>query len=611
MADFWAEDVPNDDGGRVQIGWANSVADDCAFVTVYMMPVQDGENVPTNVDDMTEVAIVPDCETNMTIIDSIGENSLVDGQAYWIGAVAFDKWLNGDTGDVTVLEVTPFVNNLNGPSEPERISELSAYDHPDDDGTAIDISWAPSQVDDFDFYVVWVSEYPLNDLTETWDRAGTEPGICGCIVMDKQWIDTEKSPIELTLNTALYGGNNLATSIPQLIMPDVQLYVAITVHDVKGNVHLDNLNTATATPIDNLADTTPPERLSGLNLYDRAGDDGTAVMLEFELSQDSDVAYYEVYAAAFTFTSVGQSGTVKSPVATLDRTPTLPLTIDILVFDTLVVPNTPVTVAVVPVDWSGNAYRDNLVTSTAIAINDGIEDVGAYLPDINGVSLEWLDDSILVSWEHTTDPNVRRYVVYISDSEFENVADATNVGDASVSNTFLITPEIFPELSNDSSWWVGVSAKDDVNNRKVIQSLRIGPIDSTDNSDKGDDGKDSTTDLGELLTTDNLIIAGMVLISLLLLLLVIRGREGSLQETRNGNCKKPLGAFNRSLAGTMLVRSVDRLHRLLHLRPPSSQLNKMTSMLLLKEYSSQVSLLCHSAGNNKHNLLSNKNHKVQ
>ena len=309
-------------------------------------------------------------------------------------------------------------------------------------------------------------------------------------------------------------------------MPDVQLYVAITVHDVKGNVHLDNLNTATATPIDNLADTTPPERLSGLNLYDRAGDDGTAVMLEFELSQDSDVAYYEVYAAAFTFTSVGQGGTVKSPVATLDRTPTLPLTIDILVFDTLVVPNTPVTVAVVPVDWSGNAYRDNLVTSTAIAINDGIEDVGAYLPDINGVSLEWLDDSILVSWEHTTDPNVRRYVVYISDSEFENVADATNVGDASVSNTFLITPEIFPELSNDSSWWVGVSAKDDVNNRKVIQSLKIDPIDSTGNNDKGDDGKDSTTDLGELLTTDNLIIAGMVLISLLLLLLVIRGRGG-------------------------------------------------------------------------------------
>ena len=101
-------------------------------------------------------------------------------------------------------------------------------------------------------------------------------------------------------------------------MPDVQLYVAVTVHDIKGNVHLDNLNTATVTPIDNLADNTPPERLVDLNLYDRPGDDGTAVMLEFGLSQDSDVAYYEVYAAAF-FTSVGQGGTVKTPIATLDN----------------------------------------------------------------------------------------------------------------------------------------------------------------------------------------------------------------------------------------------------------------------------------------------------
>ena len=531
LANVWAEDVPNDDGGRVQIGWSESVAEDCAFVTVYLTPVKVGETIPTNVDDMTEVEIVPDCGTNMTIVDSIGEDSLIDGQPYWIGAVAFDKWLNGDTGDVTILEVTPFVNNLNSPTEPVRISELNAWDHPDDDGTAIDISWAPSQVDDFDFYVIWASEYPLNDLTDMWARAGTEPGICGCIVMDKQWIDTEKSPIEITLNTALYGGNNLANSIPKQIMPDLQLYVAVTVHDVKGNVYLDNLNTAIATPIDNLADTTPPERLSGLNLYDRAGDDGTAVMLEFGLSQDSDIAYYEVYAAAFEFTSVGQSGTVKAPITTLDRSPTLPLTIDILVFDTLVVPNTPVTVAVVPVDWSGNAYKDKLVTSTAISIDDGIRDVGGYLPDIEGVSLEWIDDSILVSWKHTTNPNVGEYVIFISKSEFDNVADATNVGIASVSNNFIITPVIFPELTNDTAWWIGVSAKDDVNNRKVIDSQRIGPIEAISGPGNTDSGEDSTTDLGELLTTDNLIIAGMVLMSLILLLLIARG--GGRKPARN------------------------------------------------------------------------------
>ena len=535
LTGVWAEDVPNDDGGRVQIGWENSVASDCAYVVVYMAPVDNEEQdfTPSNVDLMQEAAIVPDCETNMTIIDSIGEDSLIDGQKYWIGAVAFDKWLNGDTGDVTVLEVTPFVNNIDGSSEPERISELNAWDHPDDDGTAIDISWAPSEVDDFDYYVIWVSEHPLDDLTSFWPVAGIEPGICGCIVMDKQWIDTEKSPLELTLNTALYGGNGLESSLPKQITPDVELYVAVTVHDVKGNVYLDNLNTAVVTPIDNLADNTPPDRLVDLNLYDRAGDDGTAVMLEFELSQASDVAYYDVYAAAFTFTSVGQSGTVKDPIATLDRAPTLPLTIDVLAFDTLVIPNTPVTVAVVPVDWSGNAHLDNLVTSTAIAIDDGIDDVGAYLPDIEGVSLEWIDDSILVSWDHSTNPSVRSYMIFISDNEFSNVVDATNVGSSSTSNSFLITPETFSSLSNESAWWVGISAKDDINNRKIIDSERIGPIDSNEGSGDGDsDGDGSATDLGELLTADNLILAGMILISLLLLILVLRGRGGR-KPTRN------------------------------------------------------------------------------
>ena len=255
-------------------------------------------------------------------------------------------------------------------------------------------------------------------------------------------------------------------------------------------------------------------------------------MLEFELSQDSDVAYYEVYAAAFSFTSVGQSGTVKTPIATLDRNPSLPLTIEILAFDALVVPNTPVTVAVVPVDWSGNAYLDNLVTSTAIAIDDGIEDVGAYLPDIEGITLVWVEEDILVSWDHTTDPNVRNYVVFISDDEFTNVADATNVGSVSTTNSFLITPEIFSELSVDSEWWIGVAAKDDINNRKIIESQRIDPLDSDGSSeDEDSEGDGSTTDLGELLTTDNLIIAGMVLISIFLLILVLRGRGG--KPTRN------------------------------------------------------------------------------
>jgi len=530
LTGVWAEDVPADDGGRVQIGWDNSVASDCAYVVVYMMP----ENLdwpesflPTNVDGMEEAAIVPDCETNMTVIDSIGETPLIDGQTYWIAAVAYDKWLNGDTGDVTLLEVTPYVNNIDGASEPERIVELSAWDHPDDYGTAIDVAWTPSEVDDFDYYVIWASEYPLDDLTDFWAEAGTEPGKCGCIVMDKQWIDTAKSPIQLTLNTALYGGSSISSSLPSQIQPDIELYVAVTVHDIKGNVHLDNLNTAMVTPINNLADDTSPDRLEDIDLYDMPNDDGTAVQLEFALSESSDIASYEIYAAAFSFNSVGVDGNgPETPIATLDRMPDLPLTIEILAYDTLVIPNLPVTVAVVAVDSSGNAHRDNLVTSTAIAIDDGVDDKGADLPDIKGIDLQWIDDSILVSWEHSTEPSVRSYVIFISDSEFSEVVDATMVGEVGPSDTFTITSSNFPALANDTTWWIGVSAKDSQFNREIIDSTKIEPPGTTGNEGDSSPGDESSTNLEDYLTTDNMILVGMLMITIILLVLVFRGRGG-------------------------------------------------------------------------------------
>ena len=52
------------------------------------------------------------------------------------------------------------------------------------------------------------------------------------------------------------------------------------------------------------------------------------------------------------------------------------------------------------------------------------------------------------------------------------------------------------------------------------------PIDANGGDGEGDgsDGDDSSTDLGELLSTGNMILAGMVLITMLLLVLVLRGK---------------------------------------------------------------------------------------
>lgn len=534
LSGVWAEDVPNDDGGRVQIGWTESSESDCAFVRVYMRPILDNEvTPPTNVDDFSDAGIVPDCVTNMTIIDSLNDFPLVDGQDYWIGAVAFDNWLNGDTGDVTILQVTPYVNNINGASIPERITELNAWDHPEDDGTAIDVSWAPSEVDDFDYYVIWVSEHDLTDISDFWQISGTEPGICGCIVMDKQWIDTSKSPIQLTINTALYGGDSLQESLPSQIIPNVELNVAVTVHDIKGNVYLNDLNTAVVTPVNNQIDSQAPERLEDISLYDRPNDDGTAVMLEFALSKDSDVAYYEIYAAAYSYTSVGQGGAdgPTLPIMTVDRDPELPLTIEILAFDTLVVPNLPVTVAIVPVDWAGNAIRTDLVTATAISIDDGIAGDGAYLPDITGIELTWDNGDIIVSWEHTDDSSVRGYQIYISSNEFTSTNDADFVGEQMVSNSFTISSLDYVDLTNESAWWVAVSAMDEVFNKEDVESVMIAA--ESDSSVGPDSEEKPTNELGEIFTTNNLLMAMAALIILVLLVLVVRGGGSSKKSRRN------------------------------------------------------------------------------
>ena len=326
----------------------------------------------------------------------------------------------------------------------------------------------------------------------------------------------------------MYGGDSLTETLPAQITPDVQLHVAVTVHDIKGNVHLDELNTVMVTPIDNNADTTPPDRLIDISLSDKPQDDGTAVVLDFELSDESDIESYEIYAAAFTFTSVGAQGNgPENPIVTLDRSPELPLEIKILAYDTLVIPNMAVTVAVVPVDSAGNAYRNNLVTATTIAIDDGVRDPGASLPDITGVSLKWIDDSISVSWTFTSDPNVRSYLVYIHSSEFMEVSDATMVGEISAANVMLITPDSFTDLDPEETWWIGVAASDGTTSRQIIESNELLPPGKDGSGGSGDgDDEGSSDNLGELLSTDNLILGSMVLVALILLMLVLRGRGG-------------------------------------------------------------------------------------
>ncbi len=526
-----AIDTPNDDGGRVTVTWDVSTADDCTFYAVWIKensgtPLTSGLALDQN--GFSQAEIIDDCATNSTIVDGYDGVSLQDGQPYLVAVVAYDDWLNVDLIDVDVVEVTPFRNTVGNGNIPDRIGTITAFDHPNDDGTAIDVIWTISDADDFAYYIVWVADQPVTDLSGAWAAFGDDESRCGCLKIDKQWIDEDKNPIQLTISSALYGenGNNMdiTQTTPQLIKPDIELYVTVTVHDIKGNVHLDNLIQASTTPINNIQDTTPPERLSNIQLTDRPMDDGTALLLDFELSDVSDVATYEVYAATWAFQSVMAGGDgPTTPIATLSREPSLPLEISLVAGDQPVVTGQEIWVVIVVRDSAGNAWEDNLNVVSNQSIDDGFDASGDYLTPVEDVILEWEDQKdVLVSWEHSNDGDVRGYQIYISTEDFSSTDDATKVGEVQASNSFLITIDNFEDLDNETTWYIAISPFDEVTNRNMVESVKIDPFTQSDVVKDGPE--EDTNEFSSLLTPPNLLAAGLVLLAMFLLIAIVRTR---------------------------------------------------------------------------------------
>ena len=528
LENVWAIDTPDDEGGRITVGWDKSPADDCAYYVVYMITGVVFTTYPSSVAGFSESSIINNCNDNSTIVSQIDGLPLSDNLEYYIGVVAFDSWLNGNINDVEIVTATPLDNSNGAAMPPTRIENIQAYDHPDDDGTAIDVVWTVSDAGDFSHYIVWAADKPVDDVGYLWNAYGDDPANCGCIMIDKQWIDEDKNPIELTLNTALYGAATQQddqfgpSDTPKLIQPGTELFVTVTVHDVQGNVYTDSLLSASVIPVNNFEDTTPPPRLDNISLSDRPMDDGSALHLEFELSPASDVIQYDVYAASWSFTSVGVGADgPNAPLMTLDRNPDLPLTISELAGDLPVLPGQETWVTVVPVDSSANSVRTNLTVVSAQSIDDGVTDPGSYLPSIGGITLKWVEESeILVTWNHSTNLNVKGYQVHISSEDFMDITDATFVGETQTANSYVITEAVFDSLVNSSDWFISVTPFDENEVRNTVDAMRINAV----NAEEPGESESSENGLESLLTTPNLVATGLVLISLLLLIAIFRGR---------------------------------------------------------------------------------------
>jgi len=70
----------------------------------------------------------------------------------------------------------------------------------------------------------------------------------------------------------------------------------VTVHDLSGNVFVDQLETAIVLPVSNMADSEPPLRIPAPTLIDRDPDHGDGMFVVFEPSTSPDIMSYEIYA---------------------------------------------------------------------------------------------------------------------------------------------------------------------------------------------------------------------------------------------------------------------------------------------------------------------------
>jgi hypothetical protein len=560
IEDIAAWDTPDDEGGRINVSWTANLEDDCSWYTIYATPVV-SDTPPDWADDADVASIVVPClqrnSDNFTvevIMDEIAGAYLIDLMPYWITVVASDNWGNVDHWNVTWVQAFSVQNTI-GVDPPPRVEDLQAWDHSDDDGTAIDVQWAPTTVNDFAFYVVWASEHPLENVAIKWMECEENPADCGLLVIQQQR-QSWSGPINIVLESALYGGNSVSEASASDIIPNQPIWVTVTIHDIKGNAFLTNLgeHMTMVTPIDNSGDVIAPDRLPEPLVVDRQDDSGDALLVTFEESDASDLDQYEIYADTIPFTDVGS----RSPAMIVERDGSTQFQpggpgsdarpgggrqadsgsgwIQDIVLNRLsngqnIQPGTMVWVAVVPVDTSGNAWTSELNVATATPIDDSQTDPGLHLPEITGISATWNEDrdEITVEWDESNDPQVVGYIVNLNPEFYEDVRSAFYQFDMVQGTRSTISPMPLPTQDTNrpaafdvnGSWYVSVVAYDGEVTRFGVTPVEVQNWTSSTQGIEDANVEDSGEWWNELSPMEMALMAVLTLMILLLSMIII------------------------------------------------------------------------------------------
>jgi len=550
IEDIAAWDTPDDEGGRINVSWTANLEDDCSWYTIYATPVV-SDTPPDWADDADVARIVVPClqrnSDNFTvevIMDEIAGAYLIDLMPYWITVVASDNWGNVDHWNVTWVQAFSVQNTI-GVDPPPRVEDLQAWDHPDDDGSAIDVQWAPTTVNDFAFYVVWASEHPLENVAFKWMECEENPADCGLLVIQQQR-QSWNGPMNVVLERALYGGNSLEESTASDIVANQPIWVTVTIHDIKGNAFLTNLGNhmTMVTPIDNSGDVIAPDRLPEPEVTDRPDDNGDGLLVTFSTSDASDLDHYEIYADLIPFTDVGS----REPAMVTDRdgnsqfqggqgppgpgggrqaSDTLTIELTSISDGRDIDPGVMVWVAVVPVDSSGNAWLTDLNVATATPIDDSLTDPGLHLPEITGIEAIWNEDrdEITVTWDESRDPQVVGYIVHLSPEIFEDVRAAQFESNMTV-RTQLNNPIplIRDPATINETWYASVVAFDGEVTRFGVTPVAVQDWSSDSLGSDVEIDEEGSGDWWNQLSPMEMALMAVLTLMILLLSMIIVGR---------------------------------------------------------------------------------------
>ena len=456
-----AADLPFDDGGYLEVTWTPNNEEDCVLYTIYALPAS-GFSPPTSAEGWPVVEVVPGCDNSSAIIGGVGGTQLQNGVRYWVAVVAQDDWGNADPNNVLPDDATPFDNLAEDGPEPARLQDVVAFDHPSDDGTSIDVIWGRSEAPDFSFYTIWVSEHPLEDVSTMWFFCSEEPESCGLRTIQQRQIGGSAN-LEIEISEALYG-STLTDSTSRGITPEIPLYVAVTVHDIEGNVHLNDLVTALVLPQSNLEDTTPPDRLPAPELIDRDPDHGDGMFVVFNPSESADVSTYELYAVPDSPFLLSNLGSL-TPSLILPRDWVGPALVELSTGPggmTELAPDRRYFVAIVARDSNGNAWTTELQFNDIVLKDELGLDPCPACPDVAGLTAAWNPSGsrILLSWAESDDQDVIGYHVFASQTPFIDVRDASVIALDRTNNEYGFDSIDEQALDRDANHYVEVVSFD-------------------------------------------------------------------------------------------------------------------------------------------------------